>query len=81
MQYPKPYMSVRTLAEHLDLSVDTIEEWVRIGKLPKPLKTAGKRLWAWKDVVKAMEKMREVEEDEQRLERMRATIEKIMTPR
>jgi hypothetical protein len=30
MQYPKPFMSITTLAEHLDLSVRTVEEWVRI---------------------------------------------------
>ena len=78
MEYPKPYMSITTLAEHLDLSVRTVEEWVRIGKLPKPLTRDGKRLWVWKDVVKAMEAMREVEADEEKQARMAAAVQKMM---
>ena len=80
MQYPKPYMSITTLAEHLDLSVRTVEEWVRIGKLPKPIERTpgGKRLWIWKDVVKAMEAMRAAEADEQQHERMQAAVARML---
>jgi len=78
MQYPPPYMSITTLAEHLDLSVRTVEEWVRCGKLPKSLDTRGKRLWRWRDIDEAMQKMRAAEADEQREQRMREAVTKLM---
>ena len=80
MEYPKPFMSITTLAEHLDLSVRTVEEWVRIGKLPKPIEhtPGGKRLWIWKDVVKAMEAMRAEKADEEREARMQAAVARML---
>ena len=80
MEYPKPFMSISTLAEHLELSVRTVEEWVRIGKLPKPIERTpgGKRLWIWKDVVKAMEAMRAEKADEEREARMQAAVARML---
>ena len=45
-----PYQDLRTLAEHLCLGESTIEEWVKLGRLPYPVTNKGKRLWRWKDV-------------------------------
>jgi hypothetical protein len=45
-----PYQDLATLAEHLTLGESTIENWVKLGKLPPPVTREGKRLWRWKDV-------------------------------
>jgi predicted site-specific integrase-resolvase len=47
-----PYQDAETLADHLCISVRTIDEWTKIGRLPPPRVKAGKRLWKWKDVEK-----------------------------
>jgi excisionase family DNA binding protein len=43
-------MDVVTLAEHLSVSVRTIERMVKARELPAPIERGGKRLWRWKDV-------------------------------
>jgi excisionase family DNA binding protein len=50
LPYPPPYQDLRTLAEHLCLGESTVEEWVKLGKLPAARKKGGKRLWKWKEV-------------------------------
>jgi predicted site-specific integrase-resolvase len=45
-----PYQDAETLADHLCISVRTIDEWTKIGRLPPPRVRVGKRLWKWKDV-------------------------------
>lgn len=50
LPYPKPFMSLRTLAEHIDAGESTIEHWVKTGQFPKPRMQGGKRLWSWKAV-------------------------------
>jgi len=50
MPYPPPWMDAATLAEHICVSVSTIEAWVKQGILPPPRKPGGKRLWQWAEV-------------------------------
>lgn len=50
LPYPPPFMGLRTLAEHIDASESSIENWVKMGTFPKPRLQGGKRLWRWKDV-------------------------------
>lgn len=46
-----PYPSKATLAEALDCSESTIDEMVRRGVIPKPLRlSAGCVRWCWADV-------------------------------
>jgi len=51
------YMDAGTLAYALSLSPRTIEVWVERGLLPRPLETGGKRLWSWRAVEEAMERL------------------------
>ena len=71
MNYPPPYQDMATLCEHLSLSARTIEDWVKTGKLPRPIDTGGKRLWKWKDVEAAMAKLGESGRREAELDRIR----------
>ena len=50
LPYPPPYQDLATLAEHTTLAPRTIEEWVKLGRLPAPKVREGKRLWKWKEV-------------------------------
>jgi predicted DNA-binding transcriptional regulator AlpA len=52
LPYPPPYQDLRTLSEHICAAESTIENWVRQGKFPAPLKIGGKNLWQWKEVEK-----------------------------
>jgi len=53
------FMDQATLAYALSLSPRTIDVWVERGLLPKPLETGGKRLWSWRAVEEAMERLGE----------------------
>lgn len=55
LPYPPPYQDIDVLAEHISLAPRTIEEWVRIGKLPPPKVRSGKRLWKWKEVEQCLD--------------------------
>lgn len=45
---PPAYLSKRTLARELDLSESTVDEMVRRGVLPKPLRlSTGCVRWSW----------------------------------
>jgi predicted DNA-binding transcriptional regulator AlpA len=50
LPYPPPFQDLRTLAEHLCTGESTIENWVKLGLVPRPRKIGGKRLWQWKEV-------------------------------
>ena len=50
LPYPPPFMSLATLAEHIDAGESTIENWVKMGISPKPRLQGGRRLWSWKAV-------------------------------
>lgn len=63
MNYPPPYLTLDKLAEHLSVSQHTIELWVERGILPPPRKPGkGVRLWKWKEVEKAMDRLAQQEE-------------------
>lgn len=48
---PPAYLSKRTLARELDLSESTVDEMVRRGVLPKPLRlSTGCIRWSWEAV-------------------------------
>jgi predicted DNA-binding transcriptional regulator AlpA len=50
LPYPPPFQDLPTLAEHICVGESTIENWVRMGIFPSPVKQGGKRLWCWKEV-------------------------------
>lgn len=48
--YPPDYVSAATLAYRLDVSTDTIDDWVRSGHLPQPVQVGTQRRWLWDEV-------------------------------
>ena len=51
LPYPPPFQDLRTLAQHVSMSEDTIEREIKAGRFPGPRKNkCGKRLWVWKEV-------------------------------
>ncbi len=48
--YPPDYVSAETLAHRLDCSKSTVQDYVRRGLLPKPLKIGELVRWRWTDV-------------------------------
>lgn len=54
LPYPPPLQGIATLAAHLDVSENTIDNWVKIGKIPAPKTIGGKRLWVWEEVYRAI---------------------------
>lgn len=52
---PPSFLSRASLAAELDCSESTVDEWVRRGILPKPLKfDTGAVRWSWKSVEMAL---------------------------
>ena len=51
-QYPPDYVSIETLAYRLDCTVAEIEQLVRAGGLPAPVKILGLQRWDF-DIVRA----------------------------
>lgn len=47
---PPAYPSKATLAAELDISESTVDEWVRRGFLPKPIRRGGSVRWCWAQV-------------------------------
>ena len=45
-----PWQDKETLAAHLCVSANTIENWSAQGKLPPPRKIGGKVMWKWNEV-------------------------------
>lgn len=50
LPYPPPWQDTVTLAAHLSVSPDTVENWVAAGTLPPPRQRGGKRMWKWAEV-------------------------------
>ena len=50
LPYPPPWMDTVTLAEHICVSTNTIDNWVVQGVLPPPRKRGGKLMWRWAEV-------------------------------
>lgn len=44
------YLKIRTLAKRLDLEVGAVEQMVKRGLLPPPVKIGEAQLWRWQDV-------------------------------
>lgn len=55
LPYPPPYMDLPTLAAHLCMGESTIEDHVRRGIFPPPIKQGTKNLWSWKSIQRHLE--------------------------
>lgn len=55
MNAPAPYLSKSSLARHLEVSETTVDEMVKRGVLPRPVKlSAGCVRWRWETVDQAL---------------------------
>jgi hypothetical protein len=51
LPYPPPFQDLATLALHVSVAESTIENWVKLGQFPGPVKkVGGKNLWWWREV-------------------------------
>ena len=50
LPYPPPFQDLATLSEHICAAESTIENWVKMGIFPKPVKHGGKNFWEWEKV-------------------------------
>lgn len=50
LPYPPPWQDRMTLAAHLSISPESIENWVAAGTIPPPRKRSGKLMWKWAEV-------------------------------
>ena len=77
LPYPPPFQDLRTLAQHVCMSEDTIERLVKEGRFPEPRKNkCGKRLWVWDEVAAHMKKPDD-ETPVDEAERLRATVRRV----
>lgn len=64
MKTPAPYLSKASLADALEISESTVDEMVRRGVLPKPVKlSAGCVRWRWESVDRALASMGETPQE------------------
>jgi hypothetical protein len=49
------YVDITRLCRDLCLYERTVEAWMRIGKLPSPKVSDGKRLWKWIEVERTLD--------------------------
>jgi predicted DNA-binding transcriptional regulator AlpA len=49
-QFAPDYVSVQTLAYRLDCSRSTIDDYVRRGLLPRPIRVGRMQRWRWRDI-------------------------------
>jgi excisionase family DNA binding protein len=52
-------LTVDDLAALFRVSVQTIDSWIKAGKLPKPIKVGHRRLWRSADIDAELEKRRD----------------------
>src|ERR1700704_1511085 len=50
LPYPPPWQDKATLCKHVCLGDTTVDDWVRYGDLPPPVKRRGKLMWEWAEV-------------------------------
>lgn len=50
LPYPPPWQDKATLCKHVCLGDTTVDDWVRCGELPPPVKRRGKLMWEWAEV-------------------------------
>lgn len=55
LPYPPPYQDIDVLCAHLSVSPSTVEAWMKVGKLPAPKVSDGKRLWKWAEVERTLD--------------------------
>ena len=60
---PPSYVSKATLAAELDIGESTVDDWVRRGSLPKPIRRGGSVRWRWADVEASLAPPVEAETD------------------
>lgn len=48
--YPPPWQDLATLALHISVCPNTVDNWVTQGILPPPRKRGGKLMWKWDEV-------------------------------
>lgn len=48
--FPPDYVSAQTLAYRLDCSRSTVDDYVRRGLLPGPIRVGGMQRWRWSDI-------------------------------
>jgi predicted DNA-binding transcriptional regulator AlpA len=51
---PPSYVSKATLAAELDMSETTVDQYVKSGLLPKPIRRGGSVRWCWAEVDAAL---------------------------
>lgn len=47
---PPSFVSKSTLAAELDIGESTVDDWVRRGLLPRPIRLGSSPRWRWSDV-------------------------------
>lgn len=60
---PPAFPSKATLAAELDISESTVDDWVRRGFLPKPIRRAGSVRWCWAQVEASLSPAQTCEDD------------------
>lgn len=61
---PPAFPSKATLAAELDISESTVDEWVRRGLLPKPIRRGGAVRWCWAEVTASLRPRQERDTDQ-----------------
>jgi predicted DNA-binding transcriptional regulator AlpA len=56
-QRPPSFVSKTTLAAELDIGESTVDELVKRGVLPKPIRIGGSARWSWSSVQQALNSM------------------------
>ena len=61
---PPSFVSKATLAAELDISASTVDEWVRRGILPKPIRRGSSVRWCWADISASLSARTGTDEDQ-----------------
>ena len=68
---PPAFPSKASLAAELDISEGTVDDWVRRGLIPKPIKLGGSVRWCWADVTAALSPQANAIDEDQFFARLR----------
>jgi predicted DNA-binding transcriptional regulator AlpA len=60
---PPSFLSKATLAAEFDISESTVDEWVRRGIFPQPVRLGGSVRWRWAEVSASIKPVVAVDED------------------
>lgn len=61
---PPAFPSKATLAAELDISETTVDDWVKRGLLPKPIRRGGAVRWCWAEVAASLKPQHECDVDQ-----------------